>query len=146
MNLPCLVRKSSSLTLLSRLVLCALPSSESWMCIEYISDLESLFLASHEGDLLLVNTSNGDISSYGDMRDGGGILALSWSTSNEMLVILTLSNILLTLSQEGDVLNEVPLVNPFSSMYPVGIIWRGDSRYLGLFHFLLLSLSSSIFS
>ena len=108
----------------------AVLDEKDWFYMEYISDMESLCVASYNGLIVMVDLNNGDVKEFGSMEDGGGIKAMSWSAGTEMVAILTNNDMLLTLSNEADVLMEVPLLTPLIPMYTASIIWRADGKYL----------------
>ena len=84
---------------------------EDWIDIAYVADNEALCCASSSGQLLSVTVDTEgegepvcEMNEMGSMEEVGGIAAMAWSPGEEVLAILTRSNVFLTISPDADVL------------------------------------------
>ena len=71
---------------------------------QYLPELESVHLASHKGNLLLVHTEKRTAESVGYVK--GGLTSAQWSPDQEICAIATAEGALLLMTKDWDVLYE----------------------------------------
>eukprot|EP01138_Halocafeteria_seosinensis_P015794 gb/GECG01016118.1/.p1 GENE.gb/GECG01016118.1/~~gb/GECG01016118.1/.p1 ORF type:complete len:1684 (+),score=195.70 gb/GECG01016118.1/:1-5052(+) len=104
------------------------PASE-WFHATFLAEFDSLFLANHDGRLLMLDVLSRETSDVGTIE--GGVLAADWTADQEMVALANANGNLLVLTAHWEVLAEVPYEPPESSS-PTHLCWRHDNQYLAL--------------
>ncbi|KAL3695969.1 hypothetical protein R1sor_010045 [Riccia sorocarpa] len=122
----------------------AVVSDDRVISMEYLLEKEALVLAMASGDMLQLTPSTQELEVVGAVA--GGVVSMALSPDGELLVVATGAGQLLLMTQDWDVLYEIPInQTPGSStsgLIPPGgvqISWRGDGKYFAT----LVSFDSS---
>lgn len=82
--------------------------------------------AAYNGNLVSVNVDTHEIEEIGEFD--GGIKAMSWTSDQEMALIATGVNTLITMTASWSVLSEVSF-EPADEGAEMNVCWRGDGQY-----------------
>ncbi|CAM6119410.1 unnamed protein product [Calypogeia fissa] len=104
------------------------------VCMEFLLDKEMLVLGLAAGDIFQFDPESQELELVGAVE--GGIVSLALSPDGELLVVATGLGKLLLMTQDWDVLHEMPLDQPPGSSRSehiqsggLQISWRGDGKY-----------------
>eukprot|EP01104_Vermistella_antarctica_P000708 TRINITY_DN10832_c0_g1_i1.p1 TRINITY_DN10832_c0_g1~~TRINITY_DN10832_c0_g1_i1.p1 ORF type:complete len:1570 (+),score=437.99 TRINITY_DN10832_c0_g1_i1:251-4960(+) len=75
--------------------------------IKYVPDIDSVCVASKEGDILVYDFNTNMAECVGSIESG--VLAMAWSPDYELVVFVTGKRTVICMTQEWDVVNEVSL-------------------------------------
>jgi WD40 repeat protein len=84
------------------------PSSKEIVGFEFVPDLQSLCLASSNGEIFTVDLNSEKIECVGSIESG--ITAMSWSPDFEIVLFTNGDGNMLLMTQEWDVVHELPLI------------------------------------
>ena len=98
--------------------------------IQFVADFNSLVVCTKEGAIvqILIEENKKEVVGVLD----SGIFCMSWSPDNEIFVLATGNSTLVSMSNEFDIINEVPAApkgnEQFGKIESMEISWRGDGK------------------
>ncbi len=88
---------------------CSDDETNKIIAIQYLTEINSIFLANSKGDLMILNLIDGQVECVGCIVDG--IAAIEWSPDQELLVLVSEANNIVLMSKDFNLVAEQPLGN-----------------------------------
>ena len=101
----------------------------TWFLVSFVSETSDLVCISHTGNIVCLHRS-GDMDHEGCVE--GGIGSAVWSADQTTVILTTLNNSLLSMSNSFEVLQEVPLSSPIALGTAVSMCSSGSSDHFAI--------------